>query len=196
MIEPLMYPYPEGEAAAEEMEAAARRAGYTTGVQVLVDDTPEVEGYAGAVVTGSSVGPMKRRVERLSGDTDLLYVETGGSPGPFASDDRVDGLVGLAGSRFLDRHLLRAAKRSGVALVFDLSRVFGGGDRFRTLKRMNRNAETCRDTGCGAMVTAAPRSVYGVRAHRELKQLALLSGFEEQQAEEALDLPRELVGSG
>lgn len=174
----------------EAMVAAARDAGWDEGVAAAENSLPEIDGPRAALVSRDSPDAAAGDIARLRPDADLVLVDaSSGGAGAYARNDRVDGITGLAAERFLDPKLLRAAARHGVALVFDLSPVIRNRNRFRAMKRLVANAETCRDTGCPAMLTAGATTVYGVRAPRELAALARLSGFTEDQARAALELP-------
>lgn len=173
-----------------ELVSAARDAGWNHGVAAAENDLPETDGPRAALIARDSPNTAAGDIARLRHDADLVLIDaSSGGATAYVRNDKVDGITGLAGERFLDRELLRAAADNGVALVFDLSPVIHGRNRFRAMKRLVANAETCRDTGCPAMLTAGATTAYGVRAPRELAALARLSGFTTDQARDALELP-------
>lgn len=194
MIEPLLLAEQDGGSSPAEMVSAVRWAGYDNGVVAAKNSAPDVRGLrrplTGAVVSGPD---GRDRISRLRPRVDLLLAEARHGAGALARDSRVDGLLGLAGSAYMDEKLLRSAANHDVAVVFDFSPVIESRNRFGVMKRFNANAATCRSTGCPAMITAGASSVYGVRGHRELFELALLSGFAEEQAGCALELPRKML---
>lgn len=192
MIEPLLSPKPDGEDDAARLLEAAREFGYSDGVLALENALPEASPRA-VVVSKATVRSARDAVATFRPDVDLLYVEPPEDPGPFARDERVDGLIGLAETAFLGDRVLRAARDHDVALVFDLSPVLMNRGRYRALKRMNANARRCRENSCPAVLTSGASSVYGVRAPREVAAVAKVAGFTEEQTDEAMRLPGELL---
>lgn len=193
-IEPLTHVTPDGDHTPNELTDAARWTGYRTGVATTRNALPADGEYRATLISTNSVREGQNLVGRYRKEADLIYVDVSrGGAGAFARDRRIDALVGLASETFAKTKLLRAAARNDVAIMFDLSPVITGTGRFRAMKRLIANAERCRDTGCRTLLTAGATHPYDLRAPREIKALAELSGFTPEQAETALALPETLL---
>jgi len=197
LIEPLLL---IGDEKASALVKAARGYGYETGVPAkrngLVHLDEGIDGYRGVVVSKNDVRRTKDAVATYRPKVDLLIVDPPENVGAIARDDRVDALLGTY-NRFFDVETLRTASRNGVSMLFDLSPVVQGGeDRYGAIKRLHENAVRCRETNCSAMITTAADDRYGVRASRDLKALAEVSGFTPEQAETALETPRKALEGG
>lgn len=189
MIEPLLI----ADDGREELVDAARRYGYSDGVAVATNGLPDRDGLRGVVVDRPTPRSARDSAAGYRSRADLVYVRAESDLKTLVRDPGIDGLLGAASATHLDRGVVEAAAESGVAMVFDLSPVVEGRDRYRVMRRFNVNAERCREAGCPALLTAGASGPLGVRAPRELRALAVLSGFTGEQADEALDLPGRLL---
>jgi ribonuclease P/MRP protein subunit RPP1 len=112
-------------------------------------------------------------------------------------DSNVDVLMHPEESRHgLSIAAARSAQLNQVAMGFDLSPMIRhrGTARSRWLEVLKKTLVLARKFDLAIMITAGPRSHLGLRAPRDLMALAVLAGFEEEEAKEALALPHKILG--
>ncbi len=180
---------------AEEMLRAANRFGYK-GIGICSEHAePARESgiYRGVEIRTNSVSELKRKLRRYWSKVPLLAVRGGDKKLNMAAvkDYRVDVLTNPCGEDWrgeLKPQMLELAARNGIAIEFNLSAIIGSrrGERAHILRQMHENLELMRKYGVMPLLATDARSIYDLRAPREMIAIAALYGMEREEAIRAL----------
>lgn len=144
-----------------------------------------VEEYAVDVVdaveiSGEDPSAASARVRDHRPERTLVVVRGSRALNRFACEEpRVDVLSRPMADGDVNHVLVRAAKRNGVRLEFDLGRVLraSGGHRVRALSDLRKLREIVAYYDAPYVVSANPESHLQLRAPRELRALGAVVGF-------------------
>ena len=202
-----VHAYPETNTPAEELLRVARRYGYAGIAITNHDDSVEEKQetspsiYMGIEIRTNSVSELNRKLKHHSGKVPLLVVHGGDEKINLAAlkDHRVDILAhpcGEKGEGVLNHVLVRYAVENGIAIEFNMNALIYSrrGDRARILGRMHDNLHLVRKYKAMSILTSNARSIYDLRAPREMIALASLFGMRREEAVSALsDIPLRIL---
>ncbi len=187
---------------ADDMLRAARRFGYAAiGISTIVNgggsiapasDNPAI--YTGIEIVTTSVSDLRQKLRRYWSKVPMVVVQGGEERINMAAvkDHRVDILSNPCGEKWdrgeLKPQMLKYAAMNGVAIEFNLSVIIESrrGKRARILRRLAENLELMRKYRAMPLLTTNTRSIYDLRAPREMIALASLCGMERGDAIRAL----------
>lgn len=199
-----VHAYPETDVAVDDMLRIAKRYGYAGIAITNHDDTGKEEkevlftpisnfAFRGVEIRAKSVSELKRRIKLHYGEVSLLAVHGGNEVINEAAlkDSRVDLLAHPCGENVegeLSHVLVRYAAENSVAIDFNLNPIIRSkrGDRARILWKMRENLKLVRKYKALAIITSNARSIYDLRAPREIIALASLFGMKKEEAVHAL----------
>jgi ribonuclease P/MRP protein subunit RPP1 len=195
-----VHAYPETDVPVEDMLRIAKRYGYagiaiTNHDDTLKDLPSSVSNFVfwGVEIRTKSVSELKRRIKLHYGQVTLLAVHGGNEVINEAAlkDSRVDLLAhpcGENGEGELSHVLVRYAAENSVAIDFNINPIIRSkrGDRARILWKMRENLKLVRKYKALAIITSNARSIYDLRAPREIIALASLFGMKKEEAVHAL----------
>jgi len=194
---------------ADEMLRAARRFGYTAicvynsnnnsnnNNEVIMPSrnlNPYI--YMGIEIRTDSISELKRKLRHYWSRVPLIAVHGGEEKINMAAvkDYRVDVLTHPCGEKWKGKELkhqilmLKYAAKNGIAIEFNLNPIIKSrrGERVRILKRLHENLKLIRKYHVMPLLTTNNRSIYDLRAPREMIALASLCGMEREEAIMAL----------
>ena len=203
-----VHAYPETEVPAEELLRVAKRYGYT-GIAItnhddmLITDlkSNSASYFSGIEIRSNSVADLKRKIRLYHGKVTVLAVHGGNDKINRAAleDPRVDVLAHPCGDKregTLNHVLVRFAAKNGIAIEFNLNAIIQTrrGERARVLSKMRMNLKLVRKYKAPAILTSNARSIYDLRAPREMIALASLFGMGREEAATALsDSPQGIL---
>jgi len=189
---------------ADEMLRAARRFGYTA-ICVYNNNNNEVIMpslslnpyiHMGIEIRTDSISELRRKLRHYWLRVPLIAVHGGEERINMAAvkDYRVDVLTHPCGDKWEGKELkhqilmLKYAARNGIAIEFDLNPIVKSrrGERVRILRRLQENLKLIRKYHVMPLLTTNTRSIYDLRAPREMIALASLCGMEREEAIKAL----------
>ncbi len=191
---------------ADEMLRAARRFGYT-GICIYNEDeaimpSPDLKLnlnphiYMGIEIRTDSISELRRKLRHYWLRVPLIAVHGGEEKINMAAvkDHRVDVLTHPCGEKWEGKELkhqipmLKYAARNGIAIEFDLNPIVKSrrSERVRILRRLHENLKLIRKYHVMPLLTTKTRSIYDLRAPREMIALASLCGMEREEAIKAL----------
>jgi len=191
---------------ADEMLRAARRFGYA-GICIYNEDeavmpSPDIKlnldpsVHTGIEIRTDSVSELKRKLRRYWSRVPLIVVHGGEEKMNMAAvkDHRVDVLTHPCGEKWERGELkhqilmLKYAARNGIAIELDLNPVIKSrrSERARILRRLHENLKLMRKYHVMPLLATNTRSIYDLRAPREMIALASLCGMEREEAIMAL----------
>jgi len=203
--------YPESSASASRLALTAKGLGYHS--LVICNAQPQnvfrpdaaaaikgIRMIMGAEVTAANPRALKSRVSAMRAKYPFLMV-WGGSDEMIkaaSEDPNVDLLIHPCAydiRRSLGIATARSARLNQVAIGFDLGALvhLRGSSRARWLEAARRNLQVARKFELSLVITAGALSHLDLKAPRDLLALAEVAGFEQEEAEEALQLPEKLV---
>ncbi len=187
--------HPGPEVSVEEIIRAANRFGYK-GIGICsehAEPSRESNVYWGVEIRTNSILELKRKLNRYWSRVPLLAVRSGDEKLNMAAvkDYRVDVLTNLCCKNWRGRlksQMLEHAARNGIAVEFNLSAIIGSrrGERAHILKQMHENLKLVRKYNVMPLLATDTRSIYDLRAPREMIALAALYGMEREEAIRAL----------
>ncbi|MBA5942619.1 MAG: ribonuclease P protein component 3 [Methanophagales archaeon] len=209
------YPETETGSSVEELLRVARRYGYA-GIAVTNHDEllkeelrlNSIALYTGVEIRANSVVELKRKIKFYHGKTALLAVHGGNAKINRAAveDSRVDILAHPCGGAredgdgdgdgVLNHVLVRYAAENSVAIDFNMNGIIYNrrGERARIIGKMRDNLRLLRKYKAPMILTSNARSVYDLRAPREMIALASLFGMTKVEATSALsDIPLDIL---
>jgi ribonuclease P/MRP protein subunit RPP1 len=194
----IVHAYPETEPSAAELLDVAKRYGYA-GIAITNHDAIRAEQpglpelFTGVEIQADSVTTLKRKVKHHWGKVDLIVVHGGTEKINRAAVEHplVDILAhpcGEKGEGGLNHVLVRFAAANGVAIDFNLDALIHTrrADRARVLSKMREILRLVRKYHAPMILTSHARSVYDLRAPREMIALAALLGMTAEEAKAAL----------
>ncbi len=197
-----VHAYPETDVPVEELLRVAKRYGYagiaiTNHDEIISENLVSNSIFRGVEIRANSSSELKRKIKLHRGKVSLLAVHGGNAKINRAAveDSRVDILAhpcGEKGEGELNHVLVRYAAKNGVALDFNLNAIIQSrrGDRARILLKMRENLKLVRKYKAPMILTCNARSIYDLRAPREMIALASLFGMRKEEAASALsDIP-------
>ena len=191
---------------ADEMLRAARRFGYA-GICIYNEDeaimpSPDLKLnlnphiYTGIEIRTDSISELRRKLRHYWLRVPLIAVHGGEEKINMAAvkDYRVDVLTHPCGEKWGGKELkhqipmLKYAARNGIAIEFDLNPIVKSrrSERVRILRRLHENLKLIRKYRVMPLLTTNTRSIYDLRAPREMIALASLCGMEREEAIKAL----------
>lgn len=204
---------PETRTTPARMAHTAERAGYDalvlrnhTGADEypsfgVPEDTP-LPVHEGVEVRADGVEELHERVRRTEREKAAVVVVHGGdeSINRAAIDAGVDLLAhpNRGRGRSFDHVLAREAAENGVAVEFSLAPVLraSGGERVKALRGIQEALKLVRKYDTPFVVSADPHDHLQLRAPRELRAVARLSGFEDDEFERATsETPERLLAA-
>lgn len=207
------YPETETGSSVEELLRVARRYGYA-GIAVTNHDEllkeelrlNSIALYTGVEIRANSAVELKRKIKFYHGKTALLAVHGGNAKINRAAveDSRVDILAHPCGGAredgdgdgVLNHVLVRYAAENSVAIDFNMNGIIYNrrGERARIIGKMRDNLRLLRKYKAPMILTSNARSVYDLRAPREMIALASLFGMTKVEATSALsDIPLDIL---
>lgn len=203
--------YPEGSASASRLALTAKGLGYSS--LIICNAEPQkvfrpdaasavkgVRVILGAEVTAAHPKAMKSRISALRARYPFLMVRGGTDEiiKVASEDPNVDLLMhpcAYDARRSLSIATARAARLNKVAIGFDLGALvhLRGSSRARWLEAAGRNLLVARKFELSVAITAGALSHLDLKAPRDMIALAMVAGFEREEAEDALRLPERLV---
>jgi ribonuclease P/MRP protein subunit RPP1 len=197
-----LHAYPEIEATPEEMLRVAKRYGYA-GIAITNHDhvamaNPAASIFSGVEICAKSVAELKRRIKEYSGKVDVLAVHGGDESTNMAAlkDPRIDILAHpVEGKGKLNHVLVRYAAENGIAIEFSLDAIIHNtrSGRARILQKTHRILQLTRKYKAKSIITSNARSIYDIRAPREMIALASLFGMRREEAVNALSYVPESI---
>lgn len=197
-----VHAYPETDMPVEEMLRVAKRYGYAgiaiTNHNDVLKNKVSNSVFSGVEIRTNSVTELKRKLKHHWGKETLLAVHGGNEKINRAAleDSRVDILAhpcGEKGEGELNHVLVRYAAENGVAIDFNLNAIIQSSrrsERARILSKMRENLKLVRKYKAPMILTSNARSIYDLRAPREMIALASLFGMRKEEAVHALsDIP-------
>lgn len=198
-----VHAYPETDVPVEEMRRVAKRYGYAgiaiTNHNDVLNDKVSNSVFSGVEIRTNSVAELKRKLKHHWGKETLLAVHGGNEKINRAAleDSRVDILAhpcGEKGEGELNHVLVRYAAENGVAIDFNMNAIIQScrrrSERVRILSKMQENLKLVRKYKAPMILTSNARSIYDLRAPREMIALASLFGMRKEEAVHALsDIP-------
>jgi ribonuclease P/MRP protein subunit RPP1 len=193
-----VHAYPETDTAAEELLRVAKRYGYAGIALINHDDVLQERSDSKTVFTGveiraQSIVELKRKIQLHWGNVALVAVHGGNEKINRAAveNPKVDILAHPSGERGeggLNHVLVRYAAENGVAIDFNMNALIHSrrGDRARIIGKMRENLKMVRKFNAPVILTSHARSVYNLRAPREMIALASLFGMTREEATRAL----------
>ncbi len=193
-----VHAFPETKASAEELLRVAKRYGYAGIVITNHDDVVQERSdsnnlFTGVEIRAQSVVELKRKIKLHWGNVALVAVHGGNEKINRAAveNPKVDILAhpsGEKGEGGLNHVLVRYAADNGVAIDFNMNALIHNrrGDRARIIGKMRENLKLVRKFNAPAILTSHARSVYDLRAPREMIALASLFGMTKEEATRAL----------
>ncbi len=179
----------------DEMLRAAHRFGYK-GIGICsehAEPSHEPDIYRGVEIRTDSVSELRRKLRRYWSEVPLLVVRGGDEKLNMAAvkDYRVDVLTNPCGEDWrveLKPQMLEFAARNGIAIEFNLSGIIGSrrGERAHILRQMHESLKQMRRYGVMPLLATDVRSIYDLRAPREMIAIAALYGMEREEAIRAL----------
>ncbi len=203
-----VHAYPETDVPVEELLSVAKRYGFAGIAMTNHDDTMSENLVSNSIFRGveiraNSSSELKRKIKLHRGKVSLLAVHGGNAKINRAAleDSRVDILAHPCGEKGegegeLNHVLVRYAAKNGVAIDFNLNAIIHSrrGDRARILLKMRENLKLVRKYKAPMILTSNARSIYDLRAPREMIALASLFGMRKEEATSALsDIPRGVI---
>jgi len=198
-----VHAYPETDAPAEDLLRVAKRYGYagiaiTNHDEIMKDNLASNSLFIGVEIRANSVVELKRKLKLHWGKVPLLAVHGGNDKINRAAveNPRVDILAhpcGEKGEGSLNHVLVRYATENGVAIDFNLNAIIYSrrGERARILGKMRENLKLVRKYNAPMILTSHARTIYDLRAPREMIALAALFGMSKEEATSALcDIPK------
>ncbi len=208
-----VHAYPETEVPVEELIRVARRYGYA-GIAITSYDEvvkgkegvqlpPSVANFAfrGIEIRAKSVSELKRRIRLYYGKVPLIVVRGGSKELNEAAlkNPMVDVFAPPYGEHEkvgLTHVLVRYAAENDVAIEFNLNAIIHSrrSDRARILGKMREILKFVRKYKAMPVITSNARSIYDLRAPREMVALASLFGMQKEEAVHALsDIPEGIL---
>lgn len=201
-----VHAYPETDVPVEELLRVAKRYGYagiaiTNHDEIMKENLVPNSIFRGVEIRANSFSELKRKIKHHRGKVSLLAVHGGNAKINRAAleDSRVDILAhpcGEKGEGELNHVLVRYAAENGVAIDFNLNAIIQSrrGDRARILLKMRENLKLVRKYKAPMILTSNARSIYDLRAPREMIALAALFGMRKEEATSALsDIPKGVI---
>lgn len=201
-----VHAYPETDVPVEELLRVAKRYGYagiaiTNHDEIMKENLVPNSIFRGVEIRANSFSELKRKIKHHRGKVSLLAVHGGNAKINRAAleDSRVDILAhpcGEKGEGELNHVLVRYAAENGVAIDFNLNAIIQSrrGDRARILLKMRENLKLVRKYKAPMILTSNARSIYDLRAPREMIALASLFGMRKEEATSALsDIPKGVI---
>jgi len=202
-----VHAYPETDTPVGELLSVAKRYGYagiaiTNHDEVVVQEQKESNAvFYGVEIKANSVSDLKRKIKLHWGKVPLLAVHGGKDKINRAAveNPKVDILAhpcGEKGEGGLNHVLVRYAAENGVAIDFNMNAIIHSrrGERARTLGKMREILKLVRKYNAPVILTSHARSIYDLRAPREMIALAALFGMSKEEATGALcDIPRSVL---
>jgi ribonuclease P/MRP protein subunit RPP1 len=194
-----VHTFPETDTAVEELVRVAKRYGYA-GLALTNHDDAVVYEYSdsktvftGVEIRAQSIVELKRKIQLYWGNVAVVAVHGGNEKINRAAveNPKVDILAHPSGERGeggLNHVLVRYAAENGVAIDFNMHALIHSrrGDRARIIGKMRENLKLVRKYAAPVIVTSHARSVYDLRAPREMIALATLFGMTNEEATRAL----------
>jgi ribonuclease P/MRP protein subunit RPP1 len=202
-----VHAYPETAEQVEDLLRVAKRYGYA-GIAIMNRDEAVVQEplvsnalFTGVEIHAQSVVELKRKIKQYWGNVALIAVHGGDDKINRAAveNPKVDILAHPCGERGedgLSHVVVRYAADNGVAIDFNMNALIQSrrGDRARVIVKMRENLKLVRKYNAPVILTSHARSVYDLRAPREMIALATLFGMTREEATSALcDVPAGLL---
>ncbi|WP_407355907.1 ribonuclease P protein component 3 [Methanolobus sp. WCC5] len=192
-----VYSLPEGKNTVEEMAVLASRFGYA-GIAITnpfdsFDSTKGtvfqgIELFSAVEINVDNASRLHGLVGKYRNLADVIVVRGGNENINRAAveNPNVDVLANFGSMKDngLNHILARSANDNDVAISFDLAELIGqrGGRRVRALSNFRKDLELARKYDVPFILTANARSVFDLRAPRELIALAGLFGMTREEA--------------
>ncbi|MHC1611016.1 MAG: ribonuclease P protein component 3 [Candidatus Methanospirareceae archaeon] len=201
-----VHAYPETDTPVEELLSLAKRYGYAgiaiTNHNEVVEEQKESNSvFYGVEIKADSVSDLKRKIKLHWGKVPLLAVHGGKDRINRAAveDPKVDILAHPCGERGeggLNHVSVRYAAENGIAIDFNMNAIIHSrrGERARILGKMREILKLVRKYNAPVILTSNARSIYDLRAPREMIALAALFGMSKEEATSALsDIPERVL---
>lgn len=144
----------------------------------------------GVEIQAKDVAELHKKIRKYRRSVDILAVRSGDDAVNRAAlkDSRVDFLAHIEGGDELNHVAMRYAAESGVAVEFNAVSIINSrrGSRSRILQRASEMLKLARKYDASIILTSGARTLYELRAPRELMAVARLFGMEREEALKAL----------
>ncbi|MEZ5336155.1 MAG: ribonuclease P protein component 3 [Methanolobus sp.] len=200
---------PEGKNTINEMAVLAKRFGYA-GIAVTnpsnagkAEKSAVIDGldiFSGVELKNDNASKLHGQVGKFRKNADIIVVHGGSESINRAAveNSNVDILSGFGSMKDngLNHVLARSASDNNVSISFDLVEIIShkGGRRVRALSNFRKDLKLVRKYDVPFILTANARSVYDLRAPRELMALATLFGMTKEEAVFGLSvIPEQII---
>lgn len=150
--------------------------------------------FYGVEIVAHNISELKAMIKKYRSGVDVIAVHGGDEKINRAALEKpgVDMLAHpeKGPSNGLNHVLARLATKNNIVIEFSINTLINsrGGERSRALAHMEDNLRLSRKYKSPVVLTSNARSIYGLRAPREMIALAGLFGMTREEGEEALSV--------